>query len=263
MAVAVVGYRTYPDANVKGQVDDLELAAAAIVKKRPDLITPPPITTTTSKQKKAASNKWVGLCLAGHSSGAHISLLMLINRVSRALQLHSEGKSLSLIHSKNPIPFDSFIGLSGPYNISHHFDYEANRGVEELSPLKPACGMTRNQFKWNSPAIRLSYILTHYPEYHPPPNVVTMDQLLPKNILLVHGVEDTTVPFTATSDCGRLLRACGASKCEELYLGKTGHDDTVMHFMMGGKTKDAVMEWLWNKDSIRQKNIQLGISASL
>ena len=241
ITVAVVGYRTYPDANALEQVNDLEQAASVLASERPDLLKPSPKDIGIGTEAK----KWVGLCISGHSSGAHISLFMLVERVKTILQ--SQVKGQSSLMDRVPIPFDSFIGLSGPYSISHHFDFEAGRGVEELSPMKPACGYTRNQFNMNSPAIRLSHILTEFDEN----NLLSVDKILPR-MLLVHGVEDTTVPFTATSDCSKLLRACGVSRCEELYLGKTGHEHTVMHFMMGGKTKDAVMEWLLKKDDINR-----------
>ena len=245
-----MGYRTYPDADVKGQVEDLELAASELATLRPDLLIPP---QTHSRQ----IIKWSGICLCGHSSGAHIALFMLIERLRKALShmnsipkkessLNDEPKAVNidsaLVKIYDNIHFDSFIGISGPYNISDHFDFEANRGVEEISPMKPACGYSREQFLDHSPAIRLSKMLIDLNEH----KSVCLDQLLPR-ILLVHGIEDSTVPFTATSVCARLLRTCGASRCEELYLGKTGHEDTIMHFMLGGKTRDAVMEWYLDK----------------
>ena len=63
-------------------------------------------------------------------------------------------------------------------------------------------------------------------------------------VLLVHGMEDTTVPFSATSEAVNIINKCGLAKCDEAYMSKTGHQDTIMHFMLGGKTQDTVMEWL-------------------
>jgi hypothetical protein len=76
----------------------------------------------------------------------------------------------------------------------------------------------------------------------------TIQQCMPP-ILLVHGIEDTTVPFTATSDAGRVLRSCGIKTCDEIYLTDTGHQDVIMHFMMGGCARDIVLDWLFKWSS--------------
>lgn len=65
MAVAVVGYRTFPDGDMNDQVKDLEMAAQELTQQYPDLCT---------KQTE------LGVCLLGHSSGAHIAMSMLSNR---------------------------------------------------------------------------------------------------------------------------------------------------------------------------------------
>jgi hypothetical protein len=50
----------------------------------------------------------------------------------------------------------SFIGLSGPYDITDHYEFESNRimgpikGVHEISPMKPAMEFPSN-FKTHSP----------------------------------------------------------------------------------------------------------------
>ena len=66
---------------------------------------------------------------------------------------------------------------------------------------------------------------------------------IPQRILLVHGMEDTTVPFTATTELARRLAACGLSS-QQLYLAKTGHQDTVMQLMLGGMTQKKIVAWL-------------------
>ena len=62
------------------------------------------------------------------------------------------------------VDFDSFTGLSGPYSIDRHFHFEAGRGVEELSPMKAACGHSTEEFCHNSSASRLQKILTEFDE---------------------------------------------------------------------------------------------------
>lgn len=182
MMVAIVGYRTWPDANVDGQVDDLEQAVLFLSEQFSDFCIP----------MSAGDNPGhLGTCIMGHSSGAHISLLMLVDRARRRIQT---GNSF-------PLEFDSFVGLSGPYDISHHFDYEAARGVEEFSPMKPACGYSRKSFRQNSPALRWMHHLSDISETE----VSTVDAF--PRMLLVHGIEDSTVPFTATSEAARILRS--------------------------------------------------------
>lgn len=220
LAVAVVGYRTYPDADVPAQVEDLERASVALRRERPFLF----------DRRGGTSQGEQGVILMGHSSGAHIALLMLVNRIRSELA----GTKPLL-----GIAFTSFIGLSGPYDIGHHFDYEAGRGVEELSPLKAACGLTRHSFRLNSPASRLMATLVDMKETE----TACIGRYFPPT-LLVHGIEDSTVPFTATSEAARIIRSCGVSDCFEAYLGGTGHQETATEIMLGGGTRDAVLEWV-------------------
>lgn len=63
----------------------------------------------------------------------------------------------------------------------------------------------------------------------------------------MHGADDTTVPFTATVEAGSIIRSCGIDCIDDLYIDGTGHEDTIMHFMIGGQTKDLVSEWMFRK----------------
>jgi hypothetical protein len=242
MAVVIVGYRTYPDADVTGQVDDLEQAMAMLYHTCPHLFpNQSKIGDDDDDDGRRRDSYWMGNCLMGHSSGAHIALLLLVERVRYRIRIQNNTNHSQRWKSVIPFEFDSFVGLSGPYGISHHFDYEAGRGVEEISPLKPACGSSRQNFHAHSPAIQLVQLQSKCCD-----SMVgsSFEHLLPRHMLLVHGVEDTTVPFTATAEAGYLIRSCGVRQCEELYLSKTGHQETVLQFMVGGKTKDAVHSWL-------------------
>lgn len=243
MSVAIVGYKTYPDADVTGQVEDLDQAIQTLYYLQPDLF---------HQSTKSNINKqhYLGTCLIGHSSGAHISLLMLVQHIQQRM-LESD----TVLPKSNRRPtFDTVIGLSGPYSIDNHFDFEAHRGVEELSPMKPACGFSRESFQMNSPGTRLALLLRQFPESGQP--------LFPQ-FLLVHGMEDSTVPFTATSDAAVTFRSCGVERCDELYIGQTGHQETIMHFMFGGKTKDAVLKWLQNRETLGKETVQVVASSKL
>ena len=230
LAVAIVGYRTYPIGDLNVQVGDLELAALELSKRYPKLC---------GAQRTRRS---IGTCVMGHSSGAHIGLVMLAQRAQRLLRLQeaklqNPGENAT-VNGGPSMPVDSFVGISGPYDISHHFDYEAARGVEEISPMKAACGYSREQFRHNSPALRLVHFLASFKEC----DNLALNNFLPR-MLLIHGIEDDTVPFTSTGEAARLMRACGITKCDEIYLPESGHD-TIIHVMLGGRARDAILDWL-------------------
>ena len=65
--------------------------------------------------------------------------------------------------------------------------------------------------------------------------------------LLVHGMEDETVPFTATAEAAYMLQSSAtgaATNIDQVYIAKAQHQETVMHLMLGGPTRDAILEWL-------------------
>ena len=230
LAVAIVGYRVYPMADANTQVNDLNSAYRELWKRYPDLCGP----SRTKRQ--------IGFCVVGHSSGAHIGLLMIVEELKRLMHVEQskvespENKlSITTIHT----PIDKFVGISGPYDISQHFDYEASRGVEELSPMKAANGYTREQFRLNSPALRLQDFLISIPESEK----LSPDNFFP-DTLLIHGILDSTVPFTATSEAARVLKSCGVKKLVESYIPLTGHQDAVMHLMLGGRVQNSIVRWL-------------------
>ncbi len=107
--------------------------------------------------------------------------------------------------------------------------------------MKACNGYTREQFRWNSPARRLQDFLATYQEGAF--NTLTVNSFFPRT-LFVHGIEDDTVPFTATSEAARILRSCGIDYCDEFYAPLTGHQDAVMQLMLGGRVKDFIRGWL-------------------
>jgi acetyl esterase/lipase len=234
--VAIVGYRVYPDADANGQVQDLFQASRRLANEYPALCGHERI------QRK------YGTCVMGHSSGAHIALNMIVQRAQQTM--HAKRTSNEADGQKDVFHIDSFVGISGPYQISHHFDYEAARGVEELSPMKPACGYSRNQFRLNSCVTMLQDAMLKESSDND-----AISPFFPARIGLFHGIEDETVPFTATGECARGLRACGIDQCEEIYVRQTGHQDAAVHLMLGGPTKDAILDWL---ETSRSDNLNPG-----
>ena len=150
IAVAIVGYRTYPDGDVQDQVDDLTEAAKMIQMKYPFLWkrrrgrkkeekNNNNHDSTGSDSNNRQNDDHIGVCLMGHSSGSHIGMLLLVQQIEKKLK--SKQNQNQRREKNEIIYFDTFVGLSGVYNIQHHFDYEAGRGVEEISPMKPACAV--------------------------------------------------------------------------------------------------------------------------
>jgi acetyl esterase/lipase len=116
-AVAVIGHRTYPDGStIEDQVADCSLAASCLADKFPELC-----------QR---------VTVMGHSSGAHLAMLMIVDRAKRNMlqaqeQLAGASTRGTVLVVDVTLRFADggfFVGLSGPYDISHHFDYEAARG---------------------------------------------------------------------------------------------------------------------------------------
>ena len=127
MAVAMVGYRVYPDGDTSTQIQDVEAAQSRLADEYPEICGP-------NREKRS-----IGFCVMGHSSGAHIALLLLVEQAKRLMEAEQQERRRQGRTSRyddeskqkrNMALCDLFVGLSGPYDINHHFDYEASRGVE-------------------------------------------------------------------------------------------------------------------------------------
>ena len=108
VAVALVGYETFPRAGMDAQASMVDAALAATL----------PLCGAAP----------VYLC--GHSSGAHLVCLLLLRRALRG----------------DPAPprVEGAVLLNGVYCIASHFEYERARGVHELSPMARAAGGAAN-----------------------------------------------------------------------------------------------------------------------
>lgn len=201
-SVAVIGYRTYPDTDIHGQVDDVKLAIDKLVAHSPEF----------------SQN---GVTIIGHSSGSNIGLLSILD--PEFLQ---------------KVKIGTFVSLSAVFDIVKHFEFESGRGVEEISPMKPASGGSESSFRRCSPTYQVhDFVRKHGSE------------LLPK-MLLIHGTLDDTVPYTSTTElCQELHKGIDDKPSEKqrfkiLILPEVGHADTVVQFMMGGETRESVLNWL-------------------
>ena len=225
MAVAIVGYRTFPDGDIHDQVSDLEMASRELTRRYPKLC-----------QKESE----FGVCAMGHSSGAHILMQMVVNRLQRHLKLVTNNREVTSSDvAEDAMRLDSYIGMSAPYEIASHYEFETMRGLEELSPMKAACGYNKENLSNYSPVLQLYKTLIKLPHHER----AMVNENSPR-IAMIHGILDDTVPFTATREAAKFLKLVGINKCDEMYLSEKGHSDTVFDLMFGGKTLATVMNWL-------------------
>lgn len=230
LLVAIVGYRTYPDGNVEQQVEDLRNASIALA------LSNELQNCFKDKRDHNDSNCWLGNFLMGHSSGAHIALLFLLSK------LHGEMSPEKAKAVDQGLEFDSYIGLSGVYSIHHHFQYESWRGVEEISPMKPACDFTLDAFQRHSPIMYLFQSLYRWSDDEIPHLLATLPP-----ILFVHGSDDSTVPFTSSADAAYMLRSIGIQTCTEYYIAGAEHQDTIMDLLFGGETRDVCLRFITSR----------------
>eukprot|EP00884_Botryococcus_braunii_P002343 jgi/Botrbrau1/12109/Bobra.0186s0030.1 len=87
--------------------------------------------------------------LVGHSAGAHLCALALIQRALGAQQPPFQASLASPLDSRMP---SKFVGVAGVYDLAKHYEHEANRGVQHISTLQRAAGGPGN-FAHLSPAV--------------------------------------------------------------------------------------------------------------
>eukprot|EP00546_Thalassionema_frauenfeldii_P016701 CAMPEP_0178895684 /NCGR_PEP_ID=MMETSP0786-20121207/726_1 /TAXON_ID=186022 /ORGANISM="Thalassionema frauenfeldii, Strain CCMP 1798" /LENGTH=360 /DNA_ID=CAMNT_0020565947 /DNA_START=129 /DNA_END=1208 /DNA_ORIENTATION=+ len=180
--VAILGYRLYPDVLLQGQVDDIALGVAHL-----------------SNQYGNAPS-----IMIGHSSGAHTSVLAQM-----------QGK----LDSSNVI---GLIGMAGVYNIEQHYEFECLRGVDQISPMKPCCGSTVDNFRQSSP--------------------MYINSTSTRPLLLLHGVNDT-VSLPRESIILQEALFSKKNNVELALLDGVDHQDIVLQLALGGNTRETVLSW--------------------
>jgi len=164
--VMILGYRTYPDTDVEGQVEDVHRALIWV---------------------RQNAHRWEGdtrrIFLSGHSSGAHISTLYVLRQIAH----HQHSRS----STDESLPIAGVIGMGGPYDITEHYFFESARGVMELSPMKAAAGDMQRMHRHS--CLSLASNLTPAQRSRLPP------------FLLLHGMSDPIVPYTSTLRMGCAL----------------------------------------------------------
>lgn len=221
-AVVIVGYRTWPDADVEGQVDDVECAVARVVEER-----------------RGAEVK-----LVGHSSGAHLCALLVLRKATMA----AASKEITLTNADFDVV--SFVGLCGLYRPDAHYEFEKGRGVDQISPMLAACGdgdvERLDTFSTTEVMKRISF---------------SGRQFSMPDMFLLHGVDDSTVPYTASAELVEELSLLLEDSDDDATRGEVklvlaegvGHVDPVTNLFYRNAqrrdddddtTTDIVLEWV-------------------
>lgn len=154
----VVGYRTFPCASMRSQVNDLKLAVRFI-------------HNLKGKSELEGIGKESPIFLCGHSSGAHISLVLLLE------------------HRPELDFIKGFIGLSGVYDLWGLYKWHQCMGIHNVGPMRVANGGLES-FDANSPIKILEQS--------------TKDIGSQKhNFLLIHSKKDTIVPSSLSEQMHR------------------------------------------------------------
>jgi acetyl esterase/lipase len=209
-SVVVVGYPTYPLSSILGES---ECVAEAVKFIQNDdhvrhLITGDPASTVWDASKHS-------LVLSGHSSGANICALALLNNVDITPADNSDKTSRAT--RATSLNVDTFISLAGVFDIGKHYLFESNRGVQLISPMcAAACG--RKCFGMCSPTTIARGILRRLSQNGAQVNAtgVNRDETaagamrvgLPR-MVLVHGRKDAVVPHSSSEEFCAALKALG------------------------------------------------------
>jgi len=217
--VAVVGYRTYPDGFATDQVQDLDRAISTLL-------------------DASECIPYKHVAIVGHSSGSHIALLTIFRRLQR--QIDSITTSNENIYD---IGLDTFIGLSGISCVSSHYQFEKGRGLDQISPVAPACGLTDEKFLELSSGHIWEKMLSTMKQRQ-----IDFNQIKIPSMLFLHGIEDDTVPYSATVELMKKLIPSSKTihKIQAKLLEDVNHTDTINHFVYGGPSLDISLDWIEN-----------------
>jgi len=224
--VAIVGYRTYPNANCAQQAQDV----AAAVRR---------LAASSSLDDDDDTNidgdpQTLRVTLVGHSSGAHICALALLRGL-----LSSSSSSSSCQH-ETALFVDQFVRLSGVYEIPAHYQFEKTRGVERISPMSQAAA--------TAAATGSSSLLSQWRQQSPTYLVQQQhddnDDIRMPPTLLLHGECDSTVPYRSSINFAAALARRGGNRCDLLVLPNVEHAETVVDLMFEGAASQTVWEWM-------------------
>ncbi|OEU10378.1 alpha/beta-hydrolase [Fragilariopsis cylindrus CCMP1102] len=256
LAVAFVGYRTYPDADVQGQIKDVKSAIEQLAKARPDLLS----NNNDNNNKKNKRKKSIE-ALIGHSSGAHITLQHILDELNKQQTTDNDHD-----HDHDPISIKRYVGLSGVYDIPLHYQFEKGRGLDQISPLRVACAGSNSKNQNNvtlGPSPRYHQLLTQHDDtvsYQQTCDMVdsfrTSHYYLSKqqkqnrpqrknqkqNQTINTKNETTNIVHAPIVDLDLDLDVDKVLDIREYLLENVGHVDTVIQLMVdNGPTRDVIV----------------------
>lgn len=202
--VAIVGYRTYPDTIVNGQIDDIVQAIEFL-----------------REEDEEEASIIMDITLMGHSSGAHIGMLGILQNKIQGIR--------------------RFVGISGVYDIPQHYQFESKRGVERISPLAPVCGGILSQWKRNSPSRWHSFSTL---EGNPVSLGATLPQTLLMHGEIDSTVPYTSSMNLFQSLKIAPQNAEDSSQLDFKILKGVEHSETILHLMFGGETREILLQWI-------------------
>ncbi|KAF9135722.1 hypothetical protein BGW39_000591 [Mortierella sp. 14UC] len=199
------------------------------------------------------------LFIMGHSAGAHLCALTVLNDSIRRIPTSLLGSSPSAItaspilksllterkddrHSGVLPRIRGMILCSGVYDIGEHYKHESMRGVEEISAMARVMGSSEATFRQHSPTIILQELLQVSTGIDPnyPTESQTRHQhllrhlksLLPIETIVMHGDKDQTVPWKSSSEFYMELKTLqlGAGARLRMMVGM-GHAEPVVALM--------------------------------
>jgi acetyl esterase/lipase len=269
--VAIWGHRTYPDANIQGQVDDLYQCLDYLY----------------------AKEEWNSVTVVGHSSGGHVAVLASLQYAMENAVEDEDDDALSkktqlgsiLLHNQQTQTrrrqraklVDRVVAMSSPFDIPSHFEWETGRGVEEISALKPAFGYTMEQWIAHSPLRIVQASIAKGTKslkssQSPTPSPANITEAVPcttslhgvinvnklPSTLFIHGTTDTTVPYTSSWNMSLAMqhllgddtKTTEERQCHLEILPNVGHVDPILHLMVGGTTRDVVLNWMVQQEQV-------------
>ncbi len=172
-----------------------------------------------------AAAKSQDVVLVGHSAGAHLCAMLLLDR-ARASAGSAPGSMGWSSHPTSYVP-SRFVGMAGVYDIARHYEYEKRRNVHHVSTMRRAVGGPES-FADQSPAVVLG-------------SADVDVQRLP-SIHLMASRGDVTVPSIESEDLHALLRSHGCPDVSLSLYEDVGHGDFVVEWRPRGASDDSGIE---------------------
>eukprot|EP01032_Pedospumella_encystans_P012631 gene12631-14600_t len=235
-SVVLIGYPTYPTAGILQQRDCIT-EAVRFIRQDPAMLKLLQINRTTpdtADMNYDAKDVYVPygnsidtMVLCGHSSGANICALSLLDSCHTTTAAHSAITN-DTAPSKHHV--DVFVGLCGPYDIVKHYLFEERRGVHVVSPMTAAAG-GKAGLPQCSPTLLAELLFNNKSTSSRDTDTAVLS--MPHTVLL-HGEKDATVPVASSADYAAALSKLNISN--ELVITKSDHMEPLLEGLYGVRT---------------------------